>query len=78
MASSATHLLPHTIGHQKATELLLGERQTAAVLHKLGLVNRVVSTPDVLTKALTVAQRMATKSRASAGLNTMRIELSRD
>lgn len=73
VTGGVTHLLPQAVGHQKATELLLlGERQTADVLYKLGLVNWVVPTQDVLPKALAVARQIAEKSRPSvARLKTM-------
>lgn len=63
-----THLLPQAIGHQRAMELLLlGERQTAARLEKLGLVNRVVPAAQCLTTAIELAAKVATKSRWSVG-----------
>lgn len=63
-----THLLPQAIGHQRAMELLLlGERQSAARLATLGLVNWVVPKAECLPKALEVAARLAQKSRFSVG-----------
>jgi enoyl-CoA hydratase len=38
--------------------LLLGDRVTAAEARRLGLANRVVATPDVLTEAMGLAQRL--------------------
>lgn len=57
---AVTHLLPRAIGHQRTMELfLLGERQTAADLARLGLVNRVVDDAAVRAEALQVARRIA-------------------
>ncbi len=40
VTGGVTHLLPQAVGHQRAMELfVLGERQDAQALHRLGLVN---------------------------------------
>ena len=63
-----THLLPRLVGYQRAMELLLlGERQTAARLADLGIVNWVVPRADLLPLALELAQRIAGASRFSVG-----------
>jgi enoyl-CoA hydratase/carnithine racemase len=63
-----THLLPQAIGHQRAMELLLlGERQSAARLAGLGLVNRVVPAAQCLATAFELAAAIARKSRWSVG-----------
>ena len=46
---------------------LLGERQDAARLERLGLVNRVVPRAAMLDEALALAARIAGKSRFSVG-----------
>ena len=68
VTGGVTHLLPRAVGYQRAMELfLLGERQSAARLERLGLVNFVVATEAVLDRALAVAGTVATKSRWAAG-----------
>jgi enoyl-CoA hydratase/carnithine racemase len=63
VTGGVTHLLPQAVGHQRAMELwLLGERQDAATLARLGLVNWVVPVDQVLPRAVEVAAEVATKS----------------
>ncbi|MEQ8934141.1 MAG: enoyl-CoA hydratase/isomerase family protein [Silicimonas sp.] len=65
---AVTHLLPQAIGHQQAMELLvLGERQSAEMLARRGLVNWVVPAADVAAKAEEVARLAASKSPFSVG-----------
>lgn len=73
VTGGVTHILPKAVGYQKANELLLlGERQTAQTMHGLGLVNWVVPVEDMLSKAMEVAEKIASKSRPSvARLKTM-------
>jgi enoyl-CoA hydratase/carnithine racemase len=68
VTGAITHLLPLTVGHQRAMELwLLGERQDAARLERLGLVNWVVPVEQVLPRALAVADEVASKSPFPVG-----------
>jgi enoyl-CoA hydratase/carnithine racemase len=68
VTGAITHLLPLTVGHQRAMELwLLGERQDAATLERRGLVNWVVPVEQVLPRALAVADEVASKSPFSVG-----------
>lgn len=68
VTGGVTHLLPLAVGYQRAMELfLLGERQSAADLHRLGLVNRVVPREQMLAEAMRLAQMVASKSAASVG-----------
>jgi enoyl-CoA hydratase/carnithine racemase len=63
VTGAVTHLLPQAVGHQQAMELfLLGERQDAQALHRLGLVNRVVPRADLLPTALWLARQVASRS----------------
>ena len=63
VTGGVTHLLPQTIGHQRAMELLvLGDRLDAGALHGLGLVNRVVPLAAMLPTALELAARVAERS----------------
>lgn len=73
VTGGVTHLLPQAVGYQKANELLLlGERQSAQVLHQLGLVNWVVPQEQMLPEAMKIAEKIAAKSRPSvARLKTM-------
>jgi enoyl-CoA hydratase/carnithine racemase len=58
-----THLLPQILGHQRTMELIvLGERQSAADLKALGLVNRVVPADQMLPTALALAAEVVTRS----------------
>ncbi|MDO9403228.1 MAG: enoyl-CoA hydratase/isomerase family protein [Polaromonas sp.] len=66
VTGGVTHLLPQGVGYQKAMELwLLGERQGAADLKALGLVNWVVPAEQTVARALEVAQVVAGKSTFS-------------
>lgn len=63
VTGGVTHLLPQTLGHQRAMELfVLGERHTAQQLLQLGLVNRVVPLADMLPRAMELANQVATRS----------------
>ncbi|MGB3425988.1 MAG: enoyl-CoA hydratase/isomerase family protein [Castellaniella sp.] len=66
VTGGVTHLLPRAIGHLRAMELLmLGERQTADALHRMGLLNRVVAGPDLLDTARGLAAAICRKSAFS-------------
>lgn len=68
VTGGVTHLLPQALGHQRAMELLLlGERQSADRLEKLGLVNRVVTRDQLDETAFALAEKIASKSRFSVG-----------
>lgn len=73
VTGGVSHLLPQAVGYQRAMELLLlGERQSAERLERLGLVNRIVSRARLDEAALEVAETLATKSRFSmARLKTL-------
>jgi enoyl-CoA hydratase/carnithine racemase len=59
-------LLPLAVGYHRTMELvLLGERQSADQLQKLGLVNWVVPVGERIEKALEVARMVATRSPVS-------------
>jgi enoyl-CoA hydratase/carnithine racemase len=68
VTAGITHLLPLAVGYQRAMELMvLGERQGAARLAELGLVNWVVSKAELMPRALTVTAKAAEKSPFSVG-----------
>ena len=68
VTGGVTHLLPQAVGHARAMELIvLGERQTAADLLRLGLVNRVVARLELLPTATRLAETIAEKSAYSVG-----------
>jgi enoyl-CoA hydratase/carnithine racemase len=73
VTGGVTHLLPQAIGYQRAMELfLLGERQSAERLERLGLVNFVVPVDALQARAFAVAEQIAGKSRYSiAKLKTL-------
>ena len=55
--------LPMIVGHGNAMEMILsGERIDAAHAHRIGLVNRVWSQPDLLPRALDYAQMLAKRA----------------
>jgi len=66
VTGGVTHLLPRCVGHQRAIELIvLGERQDAQALHRLGIVNRVVPPAELMPRALDIANRVAAQSALS-------------
>lgn len=66
VTGGVTHLLPQALGHQRTMELIvLGERQSALALHRLGLVNRVVPTQTMLPEAMVLATQVASRSAAA-------------
>jgi enoyl-CoA hydratase/carnithine racemase len=68
VTGGVTHLLPLAVGYQRAMELLiLGERQSAERLARLGLVNVVVPRAKLAAEAMAIAARVAEKSRCSVG-----------
>jgi enoyl-CoA hydratase/carnithine racemase len=68
VTGGVTHLLPLAVGYQRAMELLiLGERQSAERLARLGLVNVVVPRAELESEAMTMAGRVAEKARFSVG-----------
>ena len=77
VTGGVTHLLPQAVGYQRAMELLLlGERQSAARLERLGVVNAVVPHVQMLDKAMDYASRIAGKSRFATG--KLKTALNRD
>lgn len=63
VTGGVTHLLPQALGHQRTMELIvLGERQSAQDLMRLGLINRVVPSEQMLPVALEVAAQVAARS----------------
>ena len=63
VTGGVTHLLPLAVGYQRAMELIvLGERQDAQALLRLGLINRVVSVEAMLPAALQIATELASRS----------------
>ena len=63
VTGGVTHLLPQMLGYQRAMELIvLGERHDAGALHRLGIVNRVVPSADLLPRALDLANQVAARS----------------
>jgi len=69
VTGGVTHLLPQTVGYQKAMELfVLGERIDAATLLQLGLVNRVVPQQGMMETALAMAHQVASRSTRATSL----------
>ncbi len=63
VTGGVTHLLPQLVGHQRAMELMvLGERQDANALQRLGIVNRVVPAAELLSRAMDMARQVAQRS----------------
>jgi enoyl-CoA hydratase/carnithine racemase len=60
VTGAVTSLLPALVGLNTAREMLfLGERYTAAELHRLGVAWRVVADDDLIGEASAVARRLA-------------------
>ncbi len=61
-----SYILPHLVGYQKAAELImLGEKFDSQIAERIGLVNEIVTTENLMTKALETAGRLAEKSPES-------------
>lgn len=77
VTGGVTWLLPRSLGYPRAVELLvLGERQLAQDLLRLGLINRVVSREELMPCALEMAMTISAKSRQSvAQLKRVMIDL---
>lgn len=61
--------LARLVGTARALEMILtGESITAHEAHRIGLVNRVVSDPDLLNKARVVARKIATNAPVAVRL----------
>jgi enoyl-CoA hydratase/carnithine racemase len=68
LTGGVTHLLPQAVGYQRSMELfLLGDRQRAERLERLGLVNMVVPQEEMMPKAFEVAERVAANSPFAMG-----------
>ncbi len=64
--AGSSYLLPRRIGLAKATELLmLGEAYDAAEAARLGLINAVVDSDQLLAHAMAQAAKLASKPRAA-------------
>jgi len=64
VTGGVTHLLPQSVGYQRAIELIvLGERHDANALQRLGIVNRVVPLAELMPRALQVATQVAARSQ---------------
>jgi enoyl-CoA hydratase/carnithine racemase len=63
VTGGVTHLLPQSVGYQRAMELIvLGERHDANALQRLGIVNRVVPLAELMPRALSIANQVAARS----------------
>ena len=63
VTGGVTYLLPQSVGHQRAMELIvLGERHDAHALQRLGIVNRVVPAAELLPRAMDIARQVAERS----------------
>lgn len=66
VTGGVTHLLPRTVGYQRSMELLLlGERQSAERLERLGLINFVVPETRMLSRAMELADILLAQSTFS-------------
>ena len=58
-----SYILPHLIGYQKAAEIiLLGESFGSELAERIGLVNEIVPACDLMDRALSVADKLASKN----------------
>lgn len=61
-----SYILPHLIGYQKAAELImLGEKFDSKIAEQIGLVNKIVSSESLMSKAFETAEKLAEKSPES-------------
>ena len=61
-----SYILPQLIGYQKAAEIImLGEKFGSRIAKRIGFVNEIVTTDNLLSKALETADRLAQKSPES-------------
>lgn len=66
VTGAVTHLLPQAVGYQRAMELMvLGQRQSAGDLQRMGLANRVTGRDEMLDEAMRLAGIAASKSQFS-------------
>lgn len=69
VTGGVTHLLPQTLGYQRAMELMvLGDRLDAKQLMQLGLINRVVPPAQLMETAMAMAQTVAERSSFATSL----------
>jgi enoyl-CoA hydratase/carnithine racemase len=75
--AASTHLLPMSIGYQRAAELLLlGEPFSAAKAREYGIVTEVVSDAQTLDTARAAAVKLAAKPPAALRLTKMLLKQS--
>ncbi|QQK80327.1 enoyl-CoA hydratase/isomerase family protein [Salicibibacter cibi] len=66
---AAIHFLPALIGTQRAKELMfLGERISADDAQRFGIVNRVVSSDQLLPEVIDMAEKLGKKATAAMGM----------
>ncbi|QDI90348.1 enoyl-CoA hydratase/isomerase family protein [Salicibibacter halophilus] len=66
---AAMHFLPMLVGRQRSNELMfLGERVSAEDAHRIGIVNRVVSSEQLLSETIEIAEKLEKKATAAMGM----------
>ena len=66
---AAIHFLPMLIGPQKAKELMfMGDRISAQEAFRIGIINRVVPSNELLSEAVKIAKYISKKSMVSIGM----------
>jgi 2-(1,2-epoxy-1,2-dihydrophenyl)acetyl-CoA isomerase len=67
--SGSSYFLPRLVGMGRALEIgFMGDPIGAAEAHRIGLVNRVFPSPELLDRTLELAERFATGARKAIGL----------
>lgn len=70
---------PWELGPRKAKEMLFtGERVTAADAYRLGMINRLVKTGELMPAAVSLAERIATRPRLGLALAKQVVNQSED
>ncbi|MDA3788937.1 MAG: enoyl-CoA hydratase/isomerase family protein [Desulfobacula sp.] len=70
VTNAGTKLLPHLVGLGKAKELVLtGDFIDAFEAQRIGLVNKVVASEDLMTESMAMAEKIASRSPLATSLS---------
>ena len=64
--AASSYLMPKTMGHAKAYEMLaLGEKYSAQEAYNAGFVNKVIEAEDLISHSLAIAKKLSKKPESS-------------